>query len=95
MSRKLDKLKQRELNLSLEEHKNSAEPLVKGCKCYTCCHYTRAYIYHMLEVKEMNANILLGIHNMAMFDRLFAMTRAHLGPGFARFVEAYLETNCV
>ena len=50
--------------MSEEEHKNSKEPIVTGCPCYTCKNYNRAYIYHMLEVKEMNANILIAIHNV-------------------------------
>ena len=49
----------------------------------------------MLEVKEMNANILLAIHNMRQYDLLFEMIRDHLGKNFLGFVDAYIEANCV
>ncbi len=69
--------------------------MAPGCDCYTCKYYTRAYIYHMLEVKEMNANILLAIHNMRQYDFLFEMIRENLGKNFIGFVDAYIEANCV
>ena len=49
----------------------------------------------MLEVKEMNANILLAMHNVKQYDLLFDMLREHVGKHFPGFVEAYLETNCI
>jgi queuine/archaeosine tRNA-ribosyltransferase len=48
----------------------------------------------MLEVKEMNANILLAIHNMRQYDLLFEMIREHLGKNFIGFLDAYIEANC-
>jgi queuine/archaeosine tRNA-ribosyltransferase len=47
----------------------------------------------MLEVKEMNANILLAIHNVAQFDFFFEQIRANIGC-FDDFVAGYIETNC-
>lgn len=83
--------------MSKEEHKESKSPLVEGCECYTCKNYNRAYLYHMLEVKEMNANILIAIHNVTQFDLLFEMIRDNMGggKGVKSFVESYIETNCV
>ena len=48
----------------------------------------------MLEVKEMNANILLAIHNVTQYDRLFEMIRKNV-QDLPAFVESYLETNCI
>lgn len=36
-----------------------AKPLVPGCDCYTCREHSRAYIHHLWNVHEMNAEILL------------------------------------
>ena len=55
------KKNQRTVDLSKEESKHSKESIEEGCGCYTCLNYTRAYLYHMIEVKEMNANILIGM----------------------------------
>jgi tRNA-guanine family transglycosylase len=46
-------------------------PLVEGCTCYTCINYSRSYIYHLYEVKEMNATILTALHNMKAYDDMF------------------------
>ena len=80
------------LTLSDEEHKNSKEPIVQGCKCYTCKNYNRAYLYHMLEVKEMNANILIAIHNVEQFDHFFQMIRDNFSE-LPLFIEDYICLN--
>lgn len=54
--------------LSQPENRFSSEPLQRGCGCYCCKNYTRAYLYHLFDVNEMNANILLAIHNAYTFD---------------------------
>lgn len=50
-------------------------PIQEGCKCYTCENYTRGYLYHLFDVKEINATILLGIHNSYVYDQLFVNLR--------------------
>lgn len=35
------------------------EPLVAGCDCYTCAHYTRAYLHHLGTTDELLGPILL------------------------------------
>jgi tRNA-guanine family transglycosylase len=82
------------LDLSKEEFKQSKEPIVKGCRCYTCSNYNRAYINHMLEVKEMNANILIVIHNVTQFDLLFDQIRDNI-KNIGGFIESFAEHNCV
>uniref|UniRef100_A0A915PH28 tRNA-guanine(15) transglycosylase-like domain-containing protein n=1 Tax=Setaria digitata TaxID=48799 RepID=A0A915PH28_9BILA len=37
------------------------EPLCKRCKCYTCSHYTRSYLRHLTNTKELLGPILLVI----------------------------------
>ena len=94
LSRGMQTKTQRVFDLSKEEFKASKEPMAKGCTCHTCKNYNQAYIYHMLEVKEMNANILLAIHNVWQYDLLFQMIRANLGK-LGHFAQAYVEKNCV
>jgi queuine tRNA-ribosyltransferase len=40
------------------------EPLEPGCKCFTCRNYSRAYLHHLVRIKEMTAATLLSIHNI-------------------------------
>jgi queuine tRNA-ribosyltransferase len=34
-----------------------------GCECYTCTHYTRAYLHHLLRAKETVGFTLATLHN--------------------------------
>ncbi|WP_341395387.1 tRNA guanosine(34) transglycosylase Tgt [Arthrobacter sp. G119Y2] len=51
------------LNLSNARFKKDFTPLVEGCDCYACAHYTKAYIHHLFRAKEMVASTLVSIHN--------------------------------
>lgn len=40
------------------------EPIEEGCKCYTCQHYTVAYLHHLFKAHEMTALTLTSLHNL-------------------------------
>ncbi len=42
-------------------------PLDPHCNCYTCQHYTRAYLRHLFNVNEILGLRLTTIHNLAFF----------------------------
>jgi queuine tRNA-ribosyltransferase len=39
-------------------------PIDAGCTCYTCTHFSRAYVRHLIKAKEILAHQLLSIHNL-------------------------------
>jgi queuine tRNA-ribosyltransferase len=43
---------------------DDAKPLDETCTCYTCRHFSRAYIRHLFIAREMLAATLLSIHNL-------------------------------
>ena len=49
-------------------------PVDDECDCYTCTHYTRAYLHHLFKAKEMLAATLCTIHNerfiVSLVDRI-------------------------
>lgn len=45
-------------------------PVEKGCSCYTCTNFTRAYIHHLFHVKELLGYRLATIHNLHFIHRL-------------------------
>lgn len=45
-------------------------PVEKGCECYTCTNFTRAYIHHLFHVKELLGYRLATIHNVHFIHRL-------------------------
>ena len=38
-------------------------PLDPGCGCYTCAHYSRAYVHHLFKAKEILSSTLATLHN--------------------------------
>ncbi|AKV55802.1 Queuine tRNA-ribosyltransferase [Bifidobacterium actinocoloniiforme DSM 22766] len=57
-------------------------PIESDCDCYTCTHYTRAYICHLLHAHELNGLTLASIHNERFFVRLLDEIRASIDGGY-------------
>jgi queuine tRNA-ribosyltransferase len=51
-------------------HKRDSRPLESGCPCYTCVHFSRAYLHHLFIADEMLGPTLLSLHNVAFYLRL-------------------------
>jgi queuine tRNA-ribosyltransferase len=67
------------------------EPLEAGCDCYTCQHYTKAYLHHLFKAREMLAATLATIHNERFTVRLVDDIRASLIRGdFDEFRDDFL-----
>jgi queuine tRNA-ribosyltransferase len=47
----------------------------KKCVCYTCSHYTTAYLSHLFRADEMEAATLASIHNLHFIVNLVKMIR--------------------
>lgn len=56
--------------------KHDFSPIEKDCICFTCTHYTRAYLHHLFKAKEMTAYSLASIHNIHFMVQLMARYRA-------------------
>lgn len=66
-------------------------PLVPGCPCIACTNHHRGYIFHLLKVKEMNAQTLLAAHNIQVFEGIKSFLNTlkssnQLHTAFATFV---------
>lgn len=42
----------------------SKDPIFSGCECHTCQNFSRSYIHHLLNTKELLSSVLLMIHNL-------------------------------
>ena len=58
------------MNLRNLKFREDFTPIESDCDCYTCKHYTRAYIRHLLVANEQLAGRLLSIHNLRFLIRL-------------------------
>lgn len=66
------------LNLRNARFKHDARPIQSDCICYTCQHYSRAYIHHMFRADEMLGSTLATIHNLHFIATLCADIRQAL-----------------
>jgi queuine tRNA-ribosyltransferase len=72
------------------EHAISSRPLDDACGCYTCRHYSRAYLRHLYVAREILAYRLLTIHNLYYYLDLMAGMRQALAQGtFWEFRKAF------
>ncbi|WP_203567135.1 tRNA guanosine(34) transglycosylase Tgt [Aestuariimicrobium ganziense] len=78
-------------NVNTASQRRSFIPLEDGCDCYTCTHFTRAYLHHLFKAKEMLASTLATIHNERFTIRLVDRIRASLAIGdFDAFKDEFL-----
>ena len=68
-------------NLSNSAFKRDFTAIDDECDCYTCTHYTRAYMHHVFRGKEIIASTLATIHNERFIVRLVDQMRQALLDG--------------
>ena len=65
-------------------------PIEDGCGCYTCTHFSRAYLRHLFMSRELLVYRLNSIHNVHYYTRLMAEIRqAVRDGGFEDFCSDY------
>jgi len=68
-------------HLTNGRYRRDFTPIDDQCDCYTCRHYTRAYVHHLFKAKEMLAATLATIHNERYIVRLLDRVRASIIDG--------------
>jgi queuine tRNA-ribosyltransferase len=58
------------MRLRNAQYKRDPGPIESGCGCYTCGHFSRAYLHHLFLAGEMLGPTLLSLHNVAFYLRL-------------------------
>ena len=74
-------------------HREDAAPLDPACDCYTCRHYSRAYLYHLERCNEILGSRLNTIHNLHYYLGLMRrMREAILESRFADFYRSFINS---
>jgi len=68
-------------NITGARYRRDFTPIDDECDCYTCAHYTRAYIHHLFKAKEMLSATLCTIHNERFIVRLVDQIRMAIKAG--------------
>jgi queuine tRNA-ribosyltransferase len=69
------------LNLANAAFARDERPIDPACRCYTCRHFTRAYLRHLIAAKEMLSATLLSIHNLTTLISLVQRMRESIISG--------------
>tara|TARA_R110002049_G_scaffold38160_1_gene118992 strand:- start:3722 stop:4861 length:1140 start_codon:yes stop_codon:yes gene_type:complete len=79
-----------QVNIRNARHKDDPRPLDPDCSCYACANYSRAYIHHLAQAKEILGLTLLTWHNLHYYQELMAGMRQAIESGtFAAFKKAF------
>jgi queuine tRNA-ribosyltransferase len=57
------------------QYAGDGTPIEEGCTCYTCSHYSRAYLRHLCVSKEILSYRLNTIHNLYYYTHLMSDIR--------------------
>jgi queuine tRNA-ribosyltransferase len=80
------------LNVKNARFAEDDAPPDAGCACYTCRHFSRAYLRHLFVAGEMTGAILNTIHNLAFYLDTLRLIREAIAFGtFGAFKESYLR----
>lgn len=78
-------------NLKAARYYDDFSPIDPECDCYTCQHYTKAYINHLYKAKEILAATLVSYHNERFIVRLVDdIRRAVADNSLSQFKRAWL-----
>ncbi len=63
------------MNICNAQYKDDIDPVDENCSCYTCRHYSRAYLRHLYMAQELLAYRLNTIHNVHYYIDLMEKMR--------------------
>lgn len=70
------------LNIRNAKYTNDLRPIDESCDCYTCQHYSRAYLRHLFKAGEGLGQTLATLHNLRFMARLCEDIRVSLREDF-------------
>jgi queuine tRNA-ribosyltransferase len=85
------------LNMRNAKYRADLTPPDQDCDCYTCSNFTRAYLRHLFQVREIVGLQLATIHNLSFYLWLMKQARAAISENrfdvWKRLVVSQLEAE--
>jgi queuine tRNA-ribosyltransferase len=80
------------LNLRNAQFSRDPLPIAADCTCYTCRHFSRAYLRHLVKANEILGHMLLSSHNLHFLINLMQQMREAIRQGtLAQFGADFLQ----
>ena len=76
-----------DLRIRNSRHRDDTRPIDEHCCCYTCRHYSRAYLRHLDQCNEILGARLNTLHNLYYYQELMAGLRSAIAE---RRLEAFM-----
>jgi queuine tRNA-ribosyltransferase len=81
------------MNLRNARFTEDPAPIEEECQCYTCRHFSRAYLHHLLKARETLGLRLNSIHNLHfLLELMRRIRRSILNGGFVEFKDSFLAS---
>ena len=76
------------------QYRHDTRPLDESCDCYTCAHYSRAYLHHLDRCDEILGAHLNTFHNLRYYQNLMSQLRNAIELGtLDAFVKSFYESK--
>jgi queuine tRNA-ribosyltransferase len=69
------------IRLRNARYRDDIRPLDEACGCYTCRHFSRAYLHHLQRVNEILGSHLNTVHNLHFYQQLMSELRQAIEAG--------------
>ena len=79
--------RQGDLRLRNARFRTDTRPIDEACSCYTCRHYSRAYLHHLSRCSEILGSRLNTLHNLHYYQMLMQGLRDAIA---ARTLDAFV-----
>ncbi|MDQ7011942.1 MAG: tRNA guanosine(34) transglycosylase Tgt [Mariprofundaceae bacterium] len=81
------------LNIKNAQYQLDERPIMEDCTCYTCQHFSRAYLRHLYMAQEILSSRLNTLHNLHYYCALMRRARMALEEDrWPEFREKFLQT---
>jgi queuine tRNA-ribosyltransferase len=80
-------------NITKSIYRKQDEPVDAGCDCYTCLHFSAAYLNHLFRASELLAYRLATIHNLRFITNMVKNARNAINNNsYAAYKKEFLST---
>jgi queuine tRNA-ribosyltransferase len=69
------------IRLRNARYRNDPLPLDEACRCYTCRHFSRAYLHHLHRINEILGAHLNTLHNLFYYQQIMQGLRQAIAEG--------------